>query len=155
MTTLTAIQAAIVAALAADLGTFDLSATDQVKEGTYQMPPGSTAFAAVEPIAVTDSEPQGRARWFRRRALVTIRLWAPYTAETTGDRAARARLLLHEAAAALDAARRVGTNALYRCQRFLIRSAQPDPAAANAPSTWASGALVVELTFLSTSGFGG
>lgn len=150
--------AAIKAALQADLGTFDLSGSDAVKEGTFQQPPAGIApFAAIEPPTVA-GEPQGRARWYLRTATLTIRLWGTWsntaTAGTTGDRAARARLLMDEAMAALETARRTGGSALYQCVSFVVRGSTPDPAMANVPSQYAYATLTVEFSYRRTAGLG-
>lgn len=146
MTTLAAVTAAIVAALAANLGTFDLSATDQVKVGTYTSPPGSVAFAAIVPPRQTSSVGQMRNTAYLETYEIEVRLWAPVTASTTGDQASRAALIAAEAKKALDLARDTGGNALWKCVRFASTNGGPGPAAATAQPTWAYATVQLTLT---------
>lgn len=154
MNTLSAIQTAILAALAADLGTFDLSAADQVKEGTYAQPPGSVAFAGVTPPTLTGSEPQALDTWYLETHTCEVRLWVPFTADTTGNRASRGRLAADEAKAALDTARATLGNALWKCVTYRCESSAPEPAAATLPSTWSHAVLTLEFSFRRQSGAG-
>lgn len=147
MTTISAVVAAIVTALSANLGTYNLSGSDQVKEGTYDKPPGSVAFAAVLPAEMTGAVGQMRNTAYLEDWTIKIRLWAPYTADTTGNRVQAARTLASEAKKALDAARDSSTGtALTRCVRFATTGESPAPVNASAPSTWAHVELTLTLT---------
>lgn len=152
MNTLSAVVTAVLAALAADLGTFDLSATDQVKEGTYVGPPGSVAFACLTPPALTDSEPQAIGAWYLETYTSEIRLWVPYTADTTDNRAQRGRLVADEAKAALEVVRAAG-GALFKCVAFRCESTNPEPGASLSAS-WVHAVLTLEFSFRRQSGTG-
>lgn len=149
------ITTAIVAALQADLGTFDLSGTDAVKLGDYAAPPASVPFAAVLPPSVRSDPSQGRARWFVRTVTYTIRLWGSSTVDDPGNRTARATLLMDEAITAIESARRTGSNMLYRCVTFNVAGAVLDRAPANAAGQFAMAELQIELTYRRTTGTGG
>lgn len=151
MTTLSAITAALVTALAVDLGTFDLSGTDSVKRGTFSAPPISGPFAAIRPAEQLASEQQACGAWYLEELEILVDLWAPQTGDTTTDAAARAEALQAEAKAAIDAARFAAT-ALGRCVRFACAGVTLDPAAADAPMTWARSQLRIELTYRRTPG---
>lgn len=155
LNTLPAVVSHILSTLAVDLGTMDLSATDQVKEGTYLLPPGSTAFACLTPPAQTASEPWGRGPdWYVESFQAEIRAWAPVTDSTTDERAERARLLASEIKTALDNARVVPGPGLWRCVTFRVAAVQPDPAGATSLPTWARAVLTVEFTFRRATGTG-
>lgn len=147
MTTITAVVAAIVTALSANLGTYNLSGSDQVKEGTYEKPPGSVAFAAVLPAEMTGSVGQMRNTAYLEDWQIRVRLWAPYTADTSGNRVQAARTLASEAKKALDGARdSLSGNALWKCVRFAVTDENPAPVNASAPSTWAHAEITLTLT---------
>lgn len=148
-------MAAIVAALAVDLGTYDLSATDQVQEGTFVQPPGSVAFAAVLPAQQIGAENQARNTLVLDTYLVRVRLWAPVTATTTGDRVSRGRLLAEEARTAIERARDTLGNALWKCVAFAVTDSVPHPSPATAAGPgWARAELTITLTFRRASGSG-
>lgn len=153
MTTLAAIIAAIIAALAADLGTYDFSSTDAVLEGDYLQPPASAPFAAVLP-APLGTTPRARERLHLHEVSVTVRLWVPWTTDTPPARAAASRTLMDEARTALEAARRTGGNALYRCERFVVSAATPGTAPQATPPEFVLATLTIELTYLRLAGTG-
>lgn len=152
MNTLSAIVTAALAALAADLGTFDLSATDQVKEGAYDRPPGSVAFACITPPELSSSEPQAQDAWYLETYTCEVRLWVPFTADTTGNRSARGRLVADEAKAALDLARAAG-GALFKCVTYRCESTVPEPGATTSTS-WVNAVLTLEFSFRRLAGTG-
>lgn len=154
MNTLSAIQTAILAALAADLGTFDLSAADQVKEGTYAGPLGSLAFACVTPPKLAASEPQALDAWYLETHTCDVRLWVPFTTDTTGNRAARGRLVADEAKAALDIARATLGSALWKCVTYRCDSTVPEPAVSSVTHTWVHATLTLEFSFRRENGTG-
>ena len=153
MTTITAIVTAIVTALTADLGTIDLSTTDQVQEGTFVRPPGSEAFAAVLPPRLLDSQGQARNLCYLETYEVVVRLWAPVPAATHESRVARSRLLQAEAQKALDGARDDTSTAIWRCVRWAVTGGDPHPAPAGA-ADWAHVALTITLTYRRGTGTG-
>lgn len=142
MTTIADIVAAIVSALSADLGTYDLSATGAVREGTYSSPPSVGAFACVCPPRQRGSE-WACAEFERETYAIEIRLWAPYTDETPEAHAAAERAIVAEAKAALMAARYSNT-ALFRCLSFQATEGDPDPVVVDASPGWASHRLTIE-----------
>lgn len=157
MNTLPAVVSHILAVLAADVGTFDFSAQDAVKEGTYLQPPTSapSGFACLTPPAQTGSEPWGRGPdWYVETYAAEIRAWAPVTDSTTDERAERARLLASEIKVALDNARVVPGPGLWRCVTFRVASVVPDPAGATSLPGWARAVLTVEFTFRRSTGTG-
>lgn len=151
MNTIAAITAALVTALAADLGTFDLSGADAVKRGTFSGPPISGPFVAIRPAEQLAGRQEACGAWYLEEVEILIDLWAPQTGDTTDDAAARAEVLQGEAKAAIDAARFDAT-ALGRCVRFACTGVTLDPAAADAPMTWARSQLRIELTYRRTPG---
>lgn len=155
MNTLGAIIAAMVTALVADHGTFDLSGPDQVKVGTYDQPPTTARpFACVVPPAQTASAPYGTGPDFYLETYrAEVRVWAPVTRGSTEDRAERARLVSAEVVQSLDAAR-TGDTAIWRCVYWRVVDSTPDPAAATALPGWARGQITIEFTFRRAVGTG-
>lgn len=158
MNTLSAVVSALVAALAADHGTFDLSGSDQVKEGTFDKPPVSARpFACVVPPGRSaPAVPQGVGPlWYVESYRAEIRLWAPVTRSDTEDRAERWRLLAAEVVQTLDTLHATKNgNALARCRSFKVSAEDAETAGANVVPGWARGTLTVEFTFLRQSGTG-
>lgn len=155
MNTLGAIVAAILAALAVDHGTFDLSGPDQVQVGTFADPPVSRAFAGLVPPALTNSVPQGVGPdWYVETYRAELRLWGKVTKSDTEDRATRWRLFAAEVVQSLDNARTDGSNALWRCRSWRVATSEPETAGANVVPGWAHGRLTIEFTFLRRSGTG-
>ncbi len=147
MTTIAAIVSAIKTALNADLGTYDLSGVDQVKEGTYVGPPGSQAFIALLPAEQTGSEPLARDGFYRESYELQIRVWAPFTDEDPEARAIATRALVAEVKVALDTARHSATtNAIGRCVSFFCRAVEPDPSGGAAAPSWLYAAITYELS---------
>jgi len=142
MTTIDAIVAAIVTALSADLGTYDLSATGSVREGTYTSPPGPGPFACVCPPRQRGSE-YACAEFERETHQIEVRLWAPYASETAEGHTAAERAIVAEAKAALMAAR-YGATALFRCLSFQVAEGDPDPVVVDASPGCASHRLTIE-----------
>lgn len=142
MTTIADIVAAIVTALSADLGTYDLSATGAVREGTYMSPPGAGAFACVCPPRQRGSE-WACTEFERETHQIEVLLWVPYAAETAEGHTAAERAIVAEAKAALTDARFTG-GALFRCVSFQVTDGEPDPAAVDAAPGWASSRLLIE-----------
>lgn len=154
MNTLSAIVTALLAALAVDAGTFDLSGSDQVKEGTFVANPLSVAFACLTPPELVESTPETRDEWYLETFQTEVRLWVPFTADTTGNRAARGRLVADEVKALLDNARANVGSALWRCVYFRTATVDPDPANATASHSWVHTTLTVEFTFRRLVGTG-
>lgn len=157
MNTLPNIVAALLAALAADHGTFDLSGDDQVQQGTFDKPPVSRAFAAlVPPGRSSPAVPQGRGPdWYVESYRAEIRLWAPVTRSDTEDRADRWRLLAAEIVQTLDTLHTTRDgNALARCRTWRVAAEDPETAGANVVPGWAHGRITIEFTFLRASGTG-
>lgn len=158
MNDLPSILSALVAALSVDHGTFDLSGDDQVKEGTYPSPPVSRAFASFVPPEQIESVPYGVGPDFYLETYrLELRLWAQVTDSTPGTRAARGRLIDGEVRQTLDTAR-LGNDdaiiAIWRCVRWRVASAKPDPAAAKALAGWAQARLTIEFQFRRAVGTG-
>jgi hypothetical protein len=155
--TLPNIIAAIVAALAADHGAFDLSGSDQVKVGTFDKPPVTARpFAAIVPPALTASTPQGVGPdWYVETYRCEVRLWAPVTRSDTEDRAERWWLFAAEVVQTLDTAHATKDgNALARCRSWRAAAWDPETAGAHVVPGWAHGKITIEFTFLRQSGTG-
>jgi hypothetical protein len=151
MNTLGAVVSALIAALAVDLGTFDLSGPDQVQEGTFDKPVGSRAFAGITPPALTASAPYGVGPDFYLETYrTTVRLWGKVQRSDTEDRAERARLLTSEVMAALNPdalGDDPATVAIWRCVYWRVAATDPETAGATEVPGWARAALTIEFTF--------
>lgn len=154
MTSLGDIVAAIIAALNVDLGTFDLSESGQVLEGTYDEPPGSVAFACLPPARQVAAAQQCAGVFVLRTMQQEIRLWAPATEGTPANHVERARLLVDEATTAIDAARQTGGNPLWKCIRFQVGRIEPDDVVVTDPPFWAYATLTLEYTYRRQTGTG-
>ncbi len=152
MTTISDIIEAILAALAVNHGTYDLSGADQVKEGTYDRPPGSRAFACVLPPEQTAGEELSRGEFYRETHSIVVRVWAPVAATTTPGQAQATRALVTEVKVALDAARNDDATALGECTDFAVRGVTHQPAAADTPADWAYAALTLNTVHLRARG---
>lgn len=154
MTTLSAIIAAILTALSVNLGTFDLSVTGRVHEGTYTLPTDGPAFACVMPARLLSSEERTRGEWFLETHEVRIRLWGQVTTSGPDDRVVRGRLLQEEAKIVLDNARANLSTALWRCIDYSCNAVEPQPSGATAAAGWAFAELVLNFSFRRASGTG-
>ncbi len=100
-----AIRSAIAANHTSGGGTYDLSATDQVKIGRFLSPPGSLAFVA---LATPTIQGIPDARTLRDHAYVAtfdLRGWVPVTADTPEARSTAALNLISDICSAVKAAR--------------------------------------------------
>jgi hypothetical protein len=161
VTTLPNIVAAILTALAADLGTFDLSGDDQVKEGTYTDPPTGSerCFACLPPAELVSSEPHGQpVAYYLETWRQTIRAWAPSTASTADSKASTSRQLVAQIEQVLDRARLndypAATVPIWACATWVVSGAKQNPSAANAALTWAHVELTVTFSFPRPAGRG-
>jgi hypothetical protein len=154
MTTLPLVVSAILTALTANLGTFDLSTADQVQEGTWESPPGSVAFACLPPAELVSSTPEARGAIYAETYRQTVRLWAPCTASTTEARASTSRQLAAQAVQVLDNAHANGSTAAWRCLPWAVTTSRLNPSAALAGSTWAYAELTITFTFRRGTGTG-
>lgn len=152
MTTIVDIVEAVMAALAVNHGTYDLSGVDQVKEGTYDRPPGSRAFACVLPPDQTAGEAVARGEFYREQHSIVVRAWAPITNTSTTAQAQAARALAAELKVALDAARHDAGTALGECLDFATRAVTYQPADAGAPADWAYASLTLQTVHLRARG---
>lgn len=148
MTTIDAIIAQVMTALTADLGVYDLSGTDQVKEGTFEMPPISARpFIAVLPAVQNRGEEQNRGEWTVEDWMLPLRLWAPFTSNSTTSWVAQQRALSREVRIALDAARNNATGLpMWRCLNWAVTGEQPYSANASSAPTWVHTELTIEFT---------
>lgn len=127
MTTLDAIVAALLTGLAVDLGTYDLSGTDQVTEGAYLTPPGPVPSACVVPPVMRAAVEQARGAWYLETHTIEIRAWAPITETTPTVRSDEARQLAAELMARLDALRSDLASPLWRCVTWAATSLAHEP----------------------------
>lgn len=151
MTTLAAITAALVAALSAQLGDYDLTGTDQVKVGTYTAPPGSLAFIAVPSPAVVSKPFDLRQRKWQHTCTFRLRLWVPWTGEDPAIRAAAAVEIANRAARAIEDARRSDPDLLL-CGSLIVGRAEFDAASARTPPGWAAAFLTVSTVHFTERG---
>lgn len=156
MNTLAAIQSALLTALTADLGTFDLSGNDQVKVGVYEAPPvAGVPFLAVGPFKMTGSECQTQAMlWYKETHTVTVAGWAPVTDSQTATQEARGRLLQSETQAAIDTARGTAGNGLWKCVDFEVQTVEPGAVSAKMPMNWGRFELFIRFSFRRAAGGG-
>lgn len=155
MNTLPAIVSAILSVLAADHGSIDLSPAQRVKEGTFERPPGSFAFACLCPPELIDSVPFGRGPdWYDETYQAEIRLWCPVADGTPEDRAEKSRLIQAEVQQALDNAKAGSNNTIWRTWGWAVRRTRPDPASPNVLPGWAHCRLTLEFKFKRRSGTG-
>lgn len=160
MNDLPAVIAHIIATIRVDLGEFDLTRDDAVKEGTFTKPPvGSGAFVCLTPPAMTDSEEVGPGPlWYSETWEATLRCWAPVEKGTTENRAQRGRKLAAEIVKRLDIAHiEPGTypdNGIARCIRWRASQIDPNAAAANGLPGHGDAAITLEFTFRRSPGTG-
>jgi hypothetical protein len=157
---LPAVVAHILATIRADLGDFDLTKDDAVKEGTFLKPPvGSGPFVCLTPPALVDSDEVGPGPLFYLEThTAQLRCWAPVRNASTDERARVGRKIASELVQRLDIAHRdPGTypdNGIARCVRW--RASQIDPTAAAATGLPGHGdaAINLEFTFRRAPGTG-
>jgi hypothetical protein len=152
---LTEVTAALLAAIAADLGTFDLSATDAVQEGWYALPPASAPFACVYlPSDAVESIPVARERWFNVTAVYTVTAWAPFTAETSGNRQQRASLLADEIKTAIETARRTAGNNLVKLTQMSVGAVDIQAGAESMEPGFPTATFKIAVKFRRSAGVG-
>lgn len=153
MITLDAIVSALLAGLAVDLGTYDVSGTDQVVEGSYQTPPGPVPMVCVVPPRMTASVAQARGVWYLETHEIELRGWAPVTVTTTPVRADEARQLAAEIIQRLDQLRDDQSSVLYRCVEWAVTAQLHEPSGDT--GTWLARAdVTLTISYRRQSGTG-
>ena len=144
---LTTINTQILAALGADLGTFDL--TGQVQRGRYFAPPADyDAFIGFGSPEV-ESEQGPTIGQFLRTITYQIDCWASVTDDTAAELTERGELLADEVLAALENARFDVTNSpgLYDMRTFVAESAVLDMDMEGMPVGWARAVIMLEVRY--------
>lgn len=122
MVSLASVMLALKAAINADLGTNNYSATGAVLRGTYDLPPGGRLpFACIATPAIS-SEQGPMMSQYERRASVDICLWAAGATDDLDARTVATEALCDEAMDAIEAARATPGNALYDLHLFVVQS---------------------------------
>lgn len=151
MTNLADITAALVAALAVRLGSFDLTGTDSVKVGTFGEPPTSAPFVGIAPGQVSRVPFDLRQRKWTNTATFVIRLWVPSTREDLPQRSAAAIEAAVYGLRALEAAR-TADRRLLLCSSFVPKLAGLDQASARSPQSFATARLTIEAVYVTEQG---
>jgi hypothetical protein len=100
-----AIKSAIAANHTAGGGTYDLSATDQVKIGRFLAPPGSVAFVNIASPTIVGAPDARTLRDHAYVATFDVRGWVPVASDTPEARSTAALNLMSDIAKAVKDAR--------------------------------------------------
>ena len=150
--TLANVGLSIVAALSADLGTYDFSGTGAVLRGRYAEPPGGRArfIGVASPSFASIAGPP--LRKYERTLVYDLWAWAAYDGRDANASTIAGELLLQEIVDALDDAHADPTSTMYGLREYACQGAVLDSDIDPVPQRYASCVVQVSCKYGRTAG---